>query len=83
MSVSENALLESPGTSLNETMSAFKVAVVSDTIQSSVQRELGDASVDYMDLEINGKDFQRVANQVHKVINGSEVKAIVVDDCET
>jgi hypothetical protein len=36
-----------------------------------------------MDLEINGKDFQRVANQVHIVINGSEVKAIVVDECET
>ena len=58
MSVSE--LLETPGTSMNETMSAYKVAVVSDTfieninIQASVQKELGDASVDYMDLEING-----------------------------
>jgi hypothetical protein len=60
MSISEQALLESPGSSLNETMSANKVAIISDTIiTDSIHYLLGDACVDYMDLEIKERDLKR------------------------
>jgi len=43
-------MLEGPDSTLNETLSANKMAVVTDFLKGSEELRLDDAGVDYMDL---------------------------------
>lgn len=45
-----------------------KLAVVSDTIEDSFDKILGNAGVEYMDLKIFEEDSQRYINEIHKAV---------------
>ena len=68
---------------INETQCTKKLAVVSDFTCKSLDKLKSKSGVDYIDLNVYGEEYvDMVIDQVYQAVHESDIRAILVEDCE-